>query len=122
MKRVIVETPYAGDVKANVAYARKCIHDCLLRGEAPYASHLLYTQDGILDDTNPTERALGINAGFVWGDASDLVAVYTDRGISWGMILGIVAAQKRGTPIEYRTLNVPLSTPSTGAYQPVAIK
>lgn len=122
MKRVIVETPYAGDVEANVAYARRCLHDCLLRGESPYASHLLYTQDGILDDTNTEERSLGINAGFAWGEVADLVAVYTDRDISKGMELGIAAAQKRGTPIEYRTLNVPLSTPSTSEYQPVAIQ
>lgn len=47
MKLVIVESPYAGDVKTNVAYARAAIRDCLMRGEAPYASHLLYTQEGV---------------------------------------------------------------------------
>ena len=53
---VIVESPYAGDVERNERYARACIRDCLLRGEAPFASHLLYTQAGVLDDTIKEER------------------------------------------------------------------
>lgn len=31
MKLVILESPYAGDVEANVAYARRCVRDSLLR-------------------------------------------------------------------------------------------
>ena len=30
---VILESPYAGDVPANVAYARACLRDSLMRGE-----------------------------------------------------------------------------------------
>jgi len=71
---------------------------------APFGSHLLYAQDGILDDTNPEERRLGMAAGFAWGGVADLVAVYTDRGISGGMWKGIEVAKGRGTPIEYRKL------------------
>ncbi len=48
MKLVILESPYAGHVDANVAYARMAMHDSLLRGEAPIASHLLYTQPDVL--------------------------------------------------------------------------
>ncbi|MEK7211264.1 MAG: hypothetical protein AAB731_01390 [Patescibacteria group bacterium] len=43
MQRVILESPFSGDVKRNIAYARACIRDCLRRGEAAIASHLLYT-------------------------------------------------------------------------------
>lgn len=50
MKRVILESPYAGDVERNLTYARECVRDSLSRGEAPIASHLLYTQEGILKD------------------------------------------------------------------------
>lgn len=64
MKLVILETPYAAgsptQLQHNIAFARACVADCLKRGEAPLASHLLYTQPGILDDNNPGERALGI--------------------------------------------------------------
>ena len=42
MRRVILESPYAGNVEENVAYARAAVRDSLLRGEAPIASHLLY--------------------------------------------------------------------------------
>lgn len=104
MKKVVIESPYAGDILANIAYAKKCFHDSLKRKEAPYASHLLFTQEGILDDTIPEERELGMLAGFAWGNAADLVAVYIDRGISGGMKKGIEAAKKRNSDIEIRSL------------------
>jgi hypothetical protein len=104
MRRVILESPYAGDVAANLRYARACVRDCLLRGEAPLASHLLYTQAGILDDRIPAERALGIEAGLVWGDEAAATVVYQDRGISRGMELGIERAHQAGRPVEYRSL------------------
>jgi len=44
MTRVIIESPYAGDIEVNLKYAKLCILDSLKRGEAPLASHLLYTQ------------------------------------------------------------------------------
>lgn len=102
MRRVIVESPYAGWVARNVIYARACVADCIRRGESPYASHLLYP--GVLDDTNPEERARGIRAGFAWGAVADVIAVYSDLGISPGMVEGIKRAQKVGQKIEVRNL------------------
>lgn len=104
MKRVIIESPLKGNKLLNRHYARACMLDCLMRGEAPFASHLLYDHPDILDDDKPEDRELGITAGFQWGEAADLVAVYTDLGISSGMERGIVRARTAGTPIEYRTL------------------
>jgi hypothetical protein len=104
MRRVVVETPYAGDIEANLEYLRRCLHDCFKRGEAPFASHALYTQPGVLDDDKPNERRLGIEAGFAWGEAAEVTVVYTDRGFSEGMEAGIAAAEKAGRPIEFRTL------------------
>lgn len=101
---VILESPYAGDVEANVAYARACLRDSLLRGEAPIASHLLYTQPGVLDDDIPNERQHGIDAGLAWGAVASATVVYTDRGISRGMSYGIAAAEAAGRPIEYRSI------------------
>jgi hypothetical protein len=102
MRRVILESPYSGDVEANVAYARACVRDSLLRGEAPLASALLYTQPGILDDNDRNERAHGITAGHAWMHLADAVVVYTDRGISSGMEAGIRVAEFYSFPIEYR--------------------
>lgn len=104
MRLVIVESPYAGDFDKNVAYARRCVHDALKRGEAPIASHLLYTQPTILDDNIPEERQWGIEAGLAWRRVADCSVVYTDLGISRGMEYGIKAAQDAGMDVEYRTI------------------
>jgi hypothetical protein len=80
------------------------MRDCVLRGESPYASHGLLTQPGVLRDDVPHERKLGIEAGFAWRDVAELTAVYTDRGVSDGMQLGIDHAVKLGHAIEYRKL------------------
>jgi hypothetical protein len=104
IKCVIVESPYAGDVERNVAYARAAVRDCLMRGEAPFASHLLYTQPGILDDNNPAERLKGIHAGLVIGQLCHKTVVYQDLGITQGMQMGIEAAYKAGREVEYRSL------------------
>lgn len=81
------------------------MRDCALRGDAAYASHLLYTQAGVLDDQNPAERQLGIELGLLWGKHADLSVVYTDFGISKGMKYGIANAEKLERPIEMRTLS-----------------
>ena len=104
MRRVIIESPFAGDVDRNLRYLRACIRDCLLRGEAPFASHAIYTQAGVLDDEVPKERQHGIEAGFAWRETADATVVYTDLGMSRGMRFGIEHAESIGHPIEYRTL------------------
>ncbi|MEY9098870.1 hypothetical protein ABIA24_001779 [Sinorhizobium fredii] len=104
MRLVILESPYAGNVEANIAYARACVRDSLQRGEAPIASHLLYTQPGILDDDVSEERALGISAGLAWGAVAQATVVYMDRGTSRGMEHGIARAIAEGRPVEYRSL------------------
>lgn len=70
----------AEDVERNLTYAREALRDSLLRGEAPIASHLLYTQKGVLDDRIREERGLGIAAGLAWGVA-EMTVVYADLGI-----------------------------------------
>jgi hypothetical protein len=104
MRRVIVESPYAGAIRMNVAYARAAVRDCLERGEAPIASHLLYTQEGVLRDDVPAERQWGIDAGLAWGVVADATVVYTDFGISSGMSYGIANARKADRHVEYRKL------------------
>jgi len=104
MRRVIVESPFAGDVERNIAYARAAVRDSLARGEAPIASHLLYTQPGVLDDDVPAERVWGIDAGLAWGAVSEATVVYTDLGISRGMQYGIEHARAAGRPVELRSI------------------
>lgn len=108
MRYVIVESPFDADtvelVERNARYARACVRDCILRGEAPFASHLLYTQVGILNDDIPEERKLGMDVGFAWGLKADVSAVYVDLGISEGMRDGITVAEESGRPVELRRL------------------
>jgi len=101
-KLVIIESPLSGDFSRNIRYARLCCLDSLRRGEAPYASHLLYTQ--MLDDTDPGDRRLGMEAGFAWGEVGELRVFYTDLGMSGGMKEGEAKAQAAGQATERREL------------------
>lgn len=105
MELVIVESPYKGtdiQVEIHSKYAKRCLHHCLTRGEAPFASHVLYTL--VLDDKKPAERELGMMAGLRWTAVAHVVAVYTDYGISDGMKAGIERAVLQGKKIEYRSI------------------
>lgn len=106
MRLVVIETPFAGRTEAerqrNADYLKAALLDSLKRGEAPFASHALYPQ--VLDDDFPSDRRLGMEAGFAWGKKADAVIVYADLGTSPGMREGIVRAIGRGQQVEYRTL------------------
>lgn len=101
-KPVIVESPYAGDIAWNVGYARKAYRDCLYRGEAPFASHLNYTQDGVLNDDDPKERKMGIEAGLAIGKMFKTSVFYVDLGFSDGMRQGYKAAFQAGRETIFR--------------------
>ena len=133
MRRIVLESPFAGTShlphwmpriahwfagkcaeRRNVRYARACLRDALIRGDAPLASHLLYTQPGLFKDRVPSERQWGIAAGLAWCRTASATVVYVDRGITEGMRDGIAAAERAGIPIEYRSLTTASAlTPST---------
>lgn len=121
MKKTILESPFAGDTEIDIIrnqiYARYCMHDMIVNyNEAPYASHLLYTQPGVLDDNVPGERKLGMEAGFIWGECSEQVAVYIDRGISGGMMKGCKIHIENGIEVFMRTLPPDLAQLCREAY------
>lgn len=104
---VVIESPYAGneaEIKKNTLYAQLCMKDCISKGEAPFASHLLYTQPNILFDGDPIERKSGIAAGLRWVENADKTVVYEDLGCTSGMKQGINHAKKYGRPVEFRKL------------------
>lgn len=106
--RVVIESPLRADTpegyERNRQYARACMRDSFNRGEAPFASHLMYDQPGILDDTLPEERKLGIQAGLEWGQVATIRAIYVDLGISGGMRLGIQAALELHQRQDFRSI------------------
>ena len=101
---VIIESPFAGDVKANKKYARECMRDSIARGEAPFLSHLLYPQ--VLDDKNPTEREMGLECAMPFYHIASAVIVYVDRGVSAGMKLGMERARHYHTTIIERSIKI----------------
>ena len=97
MVPVVLISPYRGDesgeTNRNIEYAKRAARDCLYaHGEAPFASHLLYTQ--MLDDTAPAERALGLQAGDEWAKLAVRLVVYTDYGFTSGMTESINKSDK----------------------------
>lgn len=118
MRLVILESPYAGTSQwklvklfqrwLNIRYAKKCLWDSLERGEAPIASHLLYTL--VLNDNNRVDRQTSIEAGLAWRRVAEASVVYVDRGITHGMKMGIEAARCAGVVTEFRSLNPRLQT------------
>ena len=105
MARVVIESPYKGDVERNLAYAKTAMLDSILRGEAPFASHLLYTL--VLNDKLIAERERGITMGQAWLLEANLVAFYTDLGISPGMneSLKLLKSKRIRVPFEMRKVN-----------------
>lgn len=101
-----VESPLAAPTpegfRRNVRYAQLCMLDSLKRGEAPYASHLLYPQ--VFDDLDEDQRRIGMTAGHEWIKQADLVALYIDLGVSRGMTLAESVAFKYGKPTTQRRL------------------
>lgn len=106
MRLVIIESPLAPKngrtVEQNIAYAKRCMLDSLMRGEAPLVSHLLYPL--VLNDNILEERELGIEAGLAWCKRSDCTVVYEDYGISDGMRRGIARAIEAGRIVEHRSI------------------
>ena len=112
---VLVETPYAGNVHANLAYARLCMADSVSRGEAPFLSHLLYTQGlgggWAMEQRNESDkehwvtREKGMELGRAWRAVASKTVLYVDLGESSGMVLAEVEAHELGKPVERRRLS-----------------
>mgnify|MGYP006303505937 CR=1 FL=1 len=85
--RLIVESPYAGDVEMNEAFAENVCRFAVKAGYNPYASHLLFTR--FLDDEVAEERRAGIGCGFGWREIADEVWYCTrpDEAFTPGMEL-----------------------------------
>jgi len=108
---VIIESPFAGDVERNKAYLQECIRHAVRNGETPYASHQMLTD--ALDDLDPAERKLGIDAGLALGDvivsAGGKHIFYLDLEMSNGMCYALEHAASLGRTVEFRWLSGSLS-------------
>lgn len=95
-KLIYIASPYAGDIKKNVEFAKAACRYAMEQGCTPVAVHLLYPQ--FLDDSNPKERAAGLAMGHQVLSVCDELWVCGDR-ISSGMELEIQEAKRMDIPI-----------------------
>ena len=96
MKLIYVASPYAGDIKKNIDFAKRACRHVMSEGHAFFAPHLLYPQ--LLDDANPRERQAGLDMGLAILPRCDELWCYGDR-ISLGMHFEIEEASRLGIPV-----------------------
>ena len=95
-KLIYIASPYAGDIEANTAFAKKACRYAIHQGHTPIAVHLLYPQ--MLDDAEPTEREIGLRLGHRVLEVCDELWLCGGR-VSSGMAREIEEAQQLGVPI-----------------------
>lgn len=100
---VVIESPFKGDVPRNVMYADYLLLDSLMRGEASFLGHLLYTR--VLSDADPVHREMGIRAHIAVLTRASYVVVGTDLGPPTdGMLEAIKVARSLGIQVVPRAL------------------
>lgn len=108
MKLVILESPFRANQlhseAEHIAYAKRCVADCIRRGESPYASHLIIP--GALDDNIHSERMAGIVCGYAWWDAAEGVIFYLDYGWSEGMKAALLRCVEQNKPHAQRYIGL----------------
>lgn len=98
MKLVYIASPFAGDMENNTQKAREYCLSAIEEGVVPVAPHLLYPQ--FLDDGDPRQRSLGLQAGLDLLARCDELWVCGDE-ISPGMSREIQFAKGLGIPVRH---------------------
>lgn len=91
-------SPYAGEVKTNVANARRYSRFAVAEGYIPLAPHLLFPQ--FLNDSHPVERELGVHFGNVLMGICRELWVFGNV-VSEGMDAEIRRAKRKGLRIRW---------------------
>jgi hypothetical protein len=104
MKLVSIESPYHGWTERNEAYAVLCVLDSIRRGEAPFASHLMYPRVMGHGDPDDKRREKGLEISDAWRLKADLIAFYLDYEWSAGMTRARFLAINNNIAMEERYL------------------
>lgn len=99
---VYIAAPYAGDVEANVAFAKQAALYAMSAHCVPFVPHLQFP--AFLDDNVPNQRALGIQANLELLRRCDELWVFNYKGISAGMQQEITYADQHSIPVKYISL------------------
>lgn len=95
---VYICSPFAGDIEANVAAARRYSRFAVDEGYIPIAPHLLFPQ--FLNDADPKERELGLFFGNALMSKCSEIWVFGNR-ISSGMEAEINRAKRKNYRLRY---------------------
>lgn len=99
-KWAFVCSPFAGEVDANLTYARECCEIVCHMGYIPWAPHIYFTQ--FLKDEKPEDRELGLRLGReIMLEKCDCIVVFEDKGISNGMKGDIEFAAEHNIPVRH---------------------
>ncbi len=97
-KLIYVCSPCRGNVKVNIAAARRYCYEVIGAGYVPIAPHVMF--DGMLDDNLPDERAAGMRMGLeLLRFCSELWAY--GPYVSFGMRKEIELAEALKIPVKY---------------------
>ena len=99
-KLVYIASPYAGNVKRNLAFAKAAGLLAVQEGCTPIITHLMYP--AILDDNDPEERALGMLMDMSLVVLCDELWCFDANGISKGMKEEIACAEQHDIPVVHR--------------------
>jgi hypothetical protein len=88
-------------LRQNLIYARLLLLNSLKLGEAPFASHLLYTQ--VWSEREDLRQA-GIRSGIEFHNRVDLIVLGVDLGTSTGMKLATDNARLVNTELTTRSI------------------
>lgn len=81
-------------------YIKECVLDSISRGELPYYPHQLFLSDGTINPSIYECKYYGIDNSV----KPSKMVVYTDFGITQGMLFNIKNAMMLKIPVIYRTL------------------
>jgi len=95
-KLVYICSPYAGEVRKNVEFAKAACRYAMEQNCTPVAVHLLYPQ--FLDDSDSVQREAGLCMGHRVLEACDELWLCGSR-ISTGMAMELKKAKKLGIPV-----------------------
>lgn len=105
-KLVYIASPYAGNVKRNLAFAKAAGLLAVKEGCTPIMTHLMYP--AILNDDDPEERALGMLMDMSLVALCDELWCFDANGISKGMREEIACAEQHGIPVVTRNEKQPV--------------
>ena len=103
-RKVYVASPFAGDEKKNTAAAIRYCRFVINEGYIPVASHILFAASGMLRDSVPKERELGMLLGLGLLRSCSEVWVFGEP--SSGMLKEIQEAEMLKKPIRFFDTNM----------------